>query len=338
MDAWPDAYRLLMTATPARLDGKGLGRHANVLVEGPPISELTEGGWLAPMMLFAPPPAINLKELKRSRDEFNMKAADALVDGPVIADAIANWKARAAHMSTIHYAVSIRHSKEFAEQLRADGFTCEHIDGTMNGGMREEILRRFKSGLTQVLTNVSLITEGFDAPGCRCVLVSRPTMSHTLWRQMLGRAMRPNEDGGYSYAIDCAGNLKRLGPPDDHVEWSLEDGVTVERAAAERPPWRECSECHLLFPAAKSACPFCGFSPETKTVSEVDIEVVEWGTTGTPKPLSPEARDRALNKLLAESGGDPARLESIAREYGLSARRLQQFKMLFAPIWRTMKS
>ena len=52
--AYPNAMVIGMTATPCRGDGRGLGNVFDVLVECPPVSELTSAGFLVPSRIYAP--------------------------------------------------------------------------------------------------------------------------------------------------------------------------------------------------------------------------------------------------------------------------------------------
>src|SRR6202011_5832209 len=52
--ALPRARLVGVTATPERLDGRGLGDAFETMVFGPTTSELIEGGYLAPYATFAP--------------------------------------------------------------------------------------------------------------------------------------------------------------------------------------------------------------------------------------------------------------------------------------------
>lgn len=336
MDAFPNAYRLGMTATPARLDGKGLGKHFKKITFGPEIGWLVDNGYLAPMRLFGVDPAIDLKKLRRNSAEFSMKAADSLVTGPVIAHSIKNWRRRAEGTQTIHYAVTVRHSLDFTERMNALGYPTEHIDGKTPDGQRDATLERFDRGITMCVSNVDILTEGYDCPECRTVLMARPTKSTVFYRQAAGRGMRPKADGGHGNLIDTAGNLMRHGPPDDFIEWTLADGVKVERAAGERPVHRMCSECNLFYPAAKRECPFCGHVPEGKTVEEVDVGLIDWGTTGS-RGKSPKAQGRALNQRVIDTGGDLEELEKIRLEYGFGEDRLQRWLTLFPAIWEAQR-
>ena len=48
----------------------------------------------------------------------------------------------------------------------------------------------------QVVTNVGILTEGYDDPSISCVLMTRPTKSTGLYTQSVGRGLRtcPGED------------------------------------------------------------------------------------------------------------------------------------------------
>jgi hypothetical protein len=52
-------------------------------------------------------------------------------------------------------------------------------------------LRDFKAGSFHILTNVGVLTEGFDEPGIEVVAIARPTKSRALYAQMIGRGTRP---------------------------------------------------------------------------------------------------------------------------------------------------
>ena len=52
--AFPEAIVLGLTATPCRGDGRGLGNVFDVLVECPPVAELTAAGYLVPTKVYAP--------------------------------------------------------------------------------------------------------------------------------------------------------------------------------------------------------------------------------------------------------------------------------------------
>ena len=64
LNHYPDAIRLGVTATPCRLDGRGLKEFFDDLILGPTIPELVEQGYLSPHRVFAAPKPVCLDGLK----------------------------------------------------------------------------------------------------------------------------------------------------------------------------------------------------------------------------------------------------------------------------------
>ena len=64
------------------------------------------------------------------------------------------------------------------------------IHGEMKSDERASVLRDFREGTLQVLTNVGVLTEGFDDPEVSCIAMARPTRSEAMYIQCVGRGMR----------------------------------------------------------------------------------------------------------------------------------------------------
>ncbi|KPC83466.1 hypothetical protein ADL27_47215, partial [Streptomyces sp. NRRL F-6602] len=61
---------------------------------------------------------------------------------------------------------------------------------------RRKRIDDFRKGRVQVLTNYGVLTQGFDAPATRVVVVARPTYSPNVYQQMIGRGLRGPKNGG----------------------------------------------------------------------------------------------------------------------------------------------
>jgi ATP-dependent helicase IRC3 len=77
-----------------------------------------------------------------------------------------------------------------ATTLRDDGVAAEALSGETPLEVRQAMLRRLKSGETQVIANCSVLIEGFDEPSADAIIVARPTKSQTLYTQMIGCGTR----------------------------------------------------------------------------------------------------------------------------------------------------
>ncbi len=101
-----------------------------------------------------------------------------------------------------------------AERLSAHIDCCEMVSGTTPKAERERILKDFRSGKTKVVVNVGVLTTGFDYPELDTVVMARPTMSLTMYYQIVGREIRPCKDKN-AWFIDLCGNINRFGKVDD---------------------------------------------------------------------------------------------------------------------------
>ena len=88
LDAYPNARRLGLTATPCRGDGRGLGNYFDKLIEGPKIPELINGKWLVRTIYFAPTDP-NLKGVKTQGGDYQLKALSARMNRSELRR---NWK------------------------------------------------------------------------------------------------------------------------------------------------------------------------------------------------------------------------------------------------------
>ena len=123
-----------------------------------------------------------------------------------------------------------------------------------------------------MISNVGILTEGWDFPACRTMILARPTRSLTRYIQMIGRVLRPHESKERALVLDHSGSVQRLGFPTDDFPMELDDGRPKE-AAKQKPEAalpKKCPECHHMKPPKVSICPKCGF--KASRVSEVEVE------------------------------------------------------------------
>ena len=324
LNHFPKARRIGLTATPARLDNKGLGKFFESMCEGPGIRELIEEGYLADYKVFAPPPTIDMRKM-------NKKKQDEAVTGPVISSSIKAFERHAKNRRVIHFAVSVRHSHEFVRQLRGIGIKAEHVDGETPGNLRAEIMRRFEEGITQVVSNVDLATEGVDFPECDCIIIAKYTTSLTRYRQMVGRALRPKEDGREALILDLCGVVSELGEPDEAIKWSLDDGWIEEKEKNTGPPrFKTCPNCEFLFPSSQTSCPFCGYELPTVMPVELDIELTESGGENKRRYKN---KQRELSKEIIATGGNLEKLHEVRRKYQYHPKVVERWLKAYQFAW-----
>jgi len=268
---FPRARVLGLTATPWRLDGQGLGKWFNAMIEGPTVSELIENGSLSPYRLFAPA-APDLSGVTTAAGDYQRGALAAAMDKPqIVGDAIGHYSRLCPGKRAVVFAAGVENSKNIVAQFNAAGIRAEHVDGSMHAEERDAAVNRFRAGHTLILSNADLFGEGFDVPAIEAAILLRPTKSLSLHLQQVGRALRPSEGKAEAIILDHAGNSLRHGLPDDVREWSLADREKRAKREAAEVNMRQCEECFYCYrPTPK--CPNCGHVPEVKAR---EIEVVE---------------------------------------------------------------
>lgn len=191
-----------LTATPERADRKPLGDlyYDMVVVAQPP--DLIAEGALCPCEIVRP-------EHKQASGKLAMSAADAI-------------RTYAAARKTIVFCGSVGQSLVVRSSLLEQGITCEHMDQSTHPLERRRILRHFREGKVQVLTNCLVLTEGFDDPSVEVCVLARNAASTSLYLQMAGRVMRPSPGKAKALLVDLVGASQKHGSPNHRRDYSLE--------------------------------------------------------------------------------------------------------------------
>ena len=329
------AYRIGLTATPARLDGKGLGEWFEVIIEGPSTRRLIDDGHLCEMDCFSIPTNIDFTKLKKAGGDYAIKDRQSRSTPKFRADIVENYLKYCMGRRVIHYANSVDDSIQVVSKLTEIGVKANHVDGKTPLAERKAILQAFGRGEIDCLSNYEIITEGFDCPECDAIIISRITASVVLFRQMLGRGRRPKKDGRSSILLDLVGNLSSSdghGDPDQQPVWSLEDGI-VDRAEGDEKKLSEflfCDECGFLYPRKHRSCPSCGSGKQRQTIEDVQIEL---------KELKKKERDtkrmhtRNVNRAVWATMGDRDKLRAIARENSYNPHVVNRWIEAYSDRW-----
>jgi superfamily II DNA or RNA helicase len=249
LDAYP--AHLGLTATPWRLDGRGLGERFHDLIEVATTPDLVRDGWLIDPIVYAP----HVPELPTgaSKEYTAAQLSSAMDRNELVGDIVEHWKRIAPGRRTVCYAATIDHSRHIVARFAAAGIAAEHVDGNTPPDERAAILDRLRTGETLIVSNVDIITEGYDLPSLSCAILARPTVSLTKALQMIGRIMRPTAGKSDAIVLDHAACTIRHGLPSEPRVWSLE-GREQRRADS---GVRVCSYCFAVS-RAKVRCDQCG--------------------------------------------------------------------------------
>lgn len=290
-EAYPDAIILGLSATPCRADNKPLSSRFDTIVPVATYSELIAEGFIASPLVYSTPMKPDLTGVHTSGGDYDREELEAAVNrSALIGNIVAEWQKRSGGRRTVVFAVSVKHSLAIVEMFRGIGVKAEHLDGTTPEGERSAILKRLETGETELVSNCNVLSEGWDQPSVKCIVLARPTKSLALYMQSAGRGLRPWENTT-PVILDHGGNVDRHGLPHMDREWSL-DGKPKRDKAGE-PPMKVCPDCFAYIPAGSKVCPHCG------------VEVPAGEKEG-PKDL-PDV-ELALRTIEEMPGGDPEQL------------------------------
>lgn len=267
---FPNAKGLGVTATPTRADGKGLGSHADglmdVMIEGPTMRELIDQGYLTDYRIYAPPSDLDLSNVTTSKDgDYNkVKLKKAVRKSHVIGDVVDHYIRIAKGKLGITFATDVETATDIAAQFNAQGIPAAVVSAKTPDADRIAILRKFKNRELLQLVNVDLFGEGFDLPAIEVVSMARPTQSYALFVQQFGRALRLLDGKLIAIIIDHVGNVLRHGLPDAPRTWSLDARDKRGKGTPDDViPVRAClnPKCLAIYERIHNKCPFCGYKP-----------------------------------------------------------------------------
>lgn len=266
-----------ITATPCRMDGRGLGDVFEELVVGPTVADLMRRGYLVPDETYSWP--VDTRTVKIVAGDFNQRQAnDLMSSAKLVGNVIEQWKKRCSNRTTIVFASGIGHSRLLQRRFEAEGIRAAHIDGNTPTEERDAIIAGVKRGEIQVVCNYGVLTEGTDIPIVSAIVNCRLTQSLSLWLQMAGRGLRSHPGKRNCIIHDHAGSARLHGLPSQPQEWTLSYSVAAggKKKPARLEPVdkvRACPDCGFVQERAETTCRGCGYVYKVAQIVESDDEL-----------------------------------------------------------------
>ncbi len=219
------------------------------------IGELIEQGYLCPPVSKAMGTRFDVKGVATRGGEFVAKDLAEAVDrealtAAAVEEIVAYGQDRRGWLA---FGCSVDHAHHIRDAIRLHGYHAETVTGETPKAERAELVRAYRAGEIRCLTNVDVLTVGFDAPHTDLLAVLRPTKSAGLWIQIIGRGTRLSPDTGKTncLVLDFGQNTERFGPIDQIKPKSKSKG-------AGEAPVKECPQCQSIIFAGLRVCPDCG--------------------------------------------------------------------------------
>lgn len=190
----PDLKVLGVTATPDRADEEALGKIFQSVAFDYEILDAIHGGWLVPIeQQMVTVDGLDFSAIRTTAGDLNGADLAEVMEAEKNLQGIASASLQIiGERKTLIFTVSVRQAEQLAEIFnRHRPGMADWVCGKTPKEDRRDKLIDFKSGRTQVMVNVGVLTEGYDNPSVEVIIQARPTKSRCLYSQMVGRATRP---------------------------------------------------------------------------------------------------------------------------------------------------
>jgi len=260
-DANPDARIFGVTATPNRGDKKGLRAVFDNVADQVRLGELIASGHLVPPRTFVIDVGVQekLRAVRKTVSDFDMAEVAEIMDrAPITDEVIRHWQEKAAGRATVVFCSTVAHAAHVAEAFNAAGIPTGLIHGDLPGEERRNILAAFAAGEIRVITNVAVLTEGWDHPPTSCVVLLRPSSYKSTMIQMVGRGLRTVDPAEFPGVIKTDCIVLDFGTS-SLTHGTLEQDVDLDGSAGTgAAPTKTCPKCEAEIPLGCRECPICG--------------------------------------------------------------------------------
>ena len=310
LNAFPNAFVLLFTATPIRTGKKQLDQVADDIIVGESIKNLISQGYLANFKYFARKDVDTKKLKKSSTGDFTNASMEEAVSTKIYGHVLDNYLRIAKGKQAVVFTYSVESAKRIAKQFNSAGITAEELDGNTDTATRESIVNDFRNKKITILVNVNLFTEGVDLPDVDCVIMTRPTASLALYLQFSMRCLNPRK-GKTAIIIDHVGNYERFGLPNSERDWRTaivtKDKKTKKKQQNDSLSIVQCDFCFRVFERSdikNGTCPGCGNPIKVRKAPEVTNdqlqEVIQDRKNLVEKIISDNTKLAIAGKKLSE--------------------------------------
>lgn len=248
------------TATPIRGDGKPLGDTFEMMVQALDVKAtykfFIDNNHLTKVGKIFSKPEPNLSGIDIVAGDYNQKKLSKLMNNNVHVGSLVNqWLKRSENRPTLTFCTSIENVIKAVDMFRESGIEAQAILGDTPDALRKMRVKQLETGRLKVLISCLVFIEGVDIPMVSCIQMDRPTRLFHLYLQIVGRGFRPCDGKTDFIILDHCGVVRRFGPPNKDIMWSLDKDLIVPPSYV-----RACPACDLLNELDATECAECGES------------------------------------------------------------------------------
>ncbi len=186
-----DKLLLGFTATPDRMDGKGLNEIFQKETTKVSIMTLIRAGYLCDLRGISVTTDTDISQVPTKGGEFvEYELAKAVNTPERNRLVVESYQKHCIDRKALVFCTNIQHVKEMHAAFSDAGIEAGAVYSKMQKEDIDHTLERYAAGDLKVLLNCAMLTEGYDDPPTSAILMARPTQSRILYSQAVGRGTR----------------------------------------------------------------------------------------------------------------------------------------------------
>ena len=249
------------TATPYRNNNQtGLDEFYQEIIEEVTISSLISEGYLSKPSYYGF--KVDLKGIKTKGGDYDSESLGDFMNKNKLFDGVyENYTKITPNKKAIIFSPNVSSSIKLVNELSFKGLPIKHLDA--NSKDRKEILNWFENTPNALLSNVGILTAGYDHDKIDVVILYRATKSLPLYLQMVGRGSRTTENKKEFTILDFGNNVYT------HDFWHIDRNWSLSKQEKSKgvAPVKSCKKCDAILPAVAKFCEYCG-AEQPKTEQE----------------------------------------------------------------------
>jgi len=213
-----------LTATPERTDGSSVARYFDwPMAAEIRLPDALQDGLLCPFHYFAiSDPTADFSNVTWKNGRYDERELENIISGNSLRAQLILDKLREylpdpygtgdfdrVAVRALGFCVSVAHAEFMAQCFTAAGINAAALTCKTAAAERDDHRAALASGRLNFLFVVDVFNEGVDIPTVNCVLFLRPTESHVVYLQQLGRGLRKVKGKDCLTVLDFVGQCRR---------------------------------------------------------------------------------------------------------------------------------
>lgn len=198
------------TATPLRGDKDHLGNiffsHSFKMT----LSEATRQGYIVPVHGMRIEMEKSLKDIDTHQGDYDIQQLERVMNCDSINSLIVERCKNLHGIPAILFCTSVNHAEDLARRLRENKRRAISISYKTPKKTLSRIFNMLNQGRVEFITNAVKLSEGFDHPPIRSIILARPTRSPVLYKQMIGRGLRNSKDKNECFVLEFTSNDPKM--------------------------------------------------------------------------------------------------------------------------------